>query len=123
MYGFMSVTGEFIDSFNSLSSLNDKDDEKLWYEFAITNKDMGYKRELLGYVPKELIPLYAPGIISLYFDNHKDEENLVAVWKDDVDQKIKDQWIEEATWLVEDLNSGKRIWMKQLYQGEPGRKK
>ncbi|MBU4501303.1 MAG: hypothetical protein KKA79_01830 [Nanoarchaeota archaeon] len=100
-----------------------KDDKKLWHEFAVINKKIGYKRELLGYVPKELVPLYAPGIISMYFDNHKGEENLVSVWEDDVDEKIQEQWIQEAKWLVKDLNSGKRIWMKQLYQEEPGEKK
>ncbi|MBL7170076.1 MAG: hypothetical protein ISS48_03585 [Candidatus Aenigmarchaeota archaeon] len=52
----------------------------------------------------EQIPTYLEGIYSLYYDPDENEEDLVAVFHDDVDSKVKDAWIELAKKHIEMLS-------------------
>ncbi len=63
------------------------------------------KREFVKQVTEEEVPTYTEGFSSLYYDPDQDEENLVTNWEDNIDFKVKAEWIRKAIEHVKELNS------------------
>ena len=83
-----------------------KDDNGNWIQDKMTYLGEGRnRREFVSNVKEEEIPTYTKGIFSLYLDPDQDEENLVANWEDDIEAKVKSEWIEKAKAYVKKLNS------------------
>lgn len=85
---------------------NYRKDNSHWVMDKITYQGNGhYKREFISQISEEEIPTYVKGISSLYYDPDQDEENLVAVWEDNIESKVKEAWIETAKEHVKKLNN------------------
>jgi len=77
-----------------------------WVQDKMTYLGKGrHKREFVANVKEEEIPTYIKGFYSLYYDPDQDEENLVTVWEDNIDSKVKAEWIRKAIEHVKELNS------------------
>lgn len=83
-----------------------QDDNNNWVQDKLTYLGEGrYKREFVSNVKEEEIPTYTKGIFSLYLDPDQDEENLVANWEDNIETKVKTEWVEKAKEYIKKLNS------------------
>lgn len=87
--------------------LNYRREKGEWILDYITyKKGKGYTRKFLSIVDdyKTEIPTYIEGLYSLYYDPDQNEEDLVAVFEDSVEGKVKEMWIELAKEHIEKIH-------------------
>lgn len=65
--------------------------------------DSNFYREFIKNVTEEEIPTYVKGMCSLYYDPDQDEENIVAIFEEGIDSKVKKEWVEMAKKHVKQL--------------------
>ena len=87
--------------------LNYRREKGEWILDYITyKKGKGYTRKFLSIVDdyKTEIQTYIEGLYSLYYDPDQNEEDLVAVFEDSVEGKVKEMWIELAKEHIEKIH-------------------
>lgn len=81
-----------------------KEDGKWIKDQLIYHDDGRLTRKLVGYVTEDEIPTYIEGLTSLYYDPDQNEENLVAIFEENVDEKVFQEWIKLAKEHIKELN-------------------
>ena len=67
-----------------------------WFKLCIVKTERGYRYYPLGHVPKGRVPMYHPAINTIVFDPNFGEETLVAIFKEGVDNRLKNEWVRQA---------------------------
>jgi len=62
-----------------------------------------YDREFVGFVSENEIPTYVDGLGALYIDKDRGEEDIVAVFDNDVRADVKSEWVSIAKEYLQDV--------------------
>lgn len=73
-------------------------------DYMVYAGDGSYIRTFIDNVTEKEIPTYIKGIYSLYYDKDKGEENLVAIFDENIDSKVKAEWINLAKEHIKKLD-------------------
>lgn len=89
-----------------------------WDKFAITKTGQGWKFYFLGAVPVGRVPMYTPGLITVYFDPDYGEELLVVIFRPEVDKEFKKEWIKQAVKFIKDYHEYHESRLRLLLEME-----